>query len=166
MHFAHINHHHHQKDNIKSQIFCCCDPLPFMTHRFKNRLAQLFAFSLLTNFLSLKILPTFRQILTKTLDFLRMDSLFFSADGGDDDSMFGSSSTVRSIQSLSDLDDERLYLVDHMWVWLWPNWCLIWQWSCFLSSILSWDKRWFLNRYMWIGSLDFQVVEWDAGVIV
>ncbi|KAL7596268.1 hypothetical protein Lser_V15G28628 [Lactuca serriola] len=86
-----------------------------MTHRFKNRLAQLFAFSLLTNFLSLKILPTFRQILTKTLDFLRMDSLFFSADGGDDDSMFGSSSTVRSIQSLSDLDDERLYLVDHMW---------------------------------------------------
>ncbi|KAI3523118.1 hypothetical protein L1887_01175 [Cichorium endivia] len=43
-----------------------------------------------------------------------MDSLFFSADGGDDDSLFGSSS-VRSIQSLSDLDDERLYLVDHRW---------------------------------------------------
>ncbi|KAI3822679.1 hypothetical protein L1987_10274 [Smallanthus sonchifolius] len=40
-----------------------------------------------------------------------MDSFFFS---GDDDSLFGNS-TVRSIQSLSDLDDERLYLVDHRW---------------------------------------------------
>ncbi|KVH90549.1 Peptidase C19, ubiquitin carboxyl-terminal hydrolase 2, partial [Cynara cardunculus var. scolymus] len=85
-----------------------------MTHRFKDRLAQLFAFSLLANFLSLKILPTVRHILSKTLDFLKMDSLFFSADGGDDDSLFGNSS-ARSIQSLSDLDDERLYLVDHRW---------------------------------------------------
>ncbi|KAI3688025.1 hypothetical protein L1987_81731 [Smallanthus sonchifolius] len=40
-----------------------------------------------------------------------MDSFF----SGDDDSLFGNRSTVRSIQSLSDLDDERLYLVDHWW---------------------------------------------------
>ncbi|KAK9072723.1 hypothetical protein SSX86_009158 [Deinandra increscens subsp. villosa] len=86
-----------------------------MTHRFKNRLAQFLAFSLITDFLSLKLLPTFRQILTKTLDFLRMDSFFFSsADAGDDDSLFGNT-TARSIRSLSDLDDERLYLVDHRW---------------------------------------------------
>ncbi|KAL8227133.1 hypothetical protein R6Q57_016965 [Mikania cordata] len=84
-----------------------------MTHRFKNRLAQFFDFSLITDFLSLKIIPTFRQILTKTLDFLRMDSFFFSADAGDDD-WYGNSS-ARSIRSLSDLDDERLYLVDHRW---------------------------------------------------
>ncbi|KAI3823380.1 hypothetical protein L1987_04815 [Smallanthus sonchifolius] len=85
-----------------------------MIHRFKNRLAQFFAFSLITDFLSLKILPTFRQILTKTLDFLRMDSYFFSADGGDEEYMYGATS-ARSIRSLSDLDDERLYLVDHRW---------------------------------------------------
>nr|XP_043625823.1 ubiquitin carboxyl-terminal hydrolase 8-like [Erigeron canadensis] len=87
-----------------------------MNHRlfFKGRLIQIFAFSLLTNFLSLKI----RQFISKTLDFLfNMDSLFFSADSADDDaSFFGtSSSSFRTINSLSDLDEERLYLVNHRW---------------------------------------------------
>ncbi|CAH1432575.1 unnamed protein product [Lactuca virosa] len=36
----------------------------------------------------------------------------------EDDSMFGSSSTIRSIQSLSDLDDERLYLIDQRYMWI------------------------------------------------
>ncbi|KAJ9554852.1 hypothetical protein OSB04_009466 [Centaurea solstitialis] len=83
-----------------------------MNHRFKDRLlAQLFAFSLFLNFLSLKI----RLILSKTLDFLNMDSLFFAT--ADDDSLFGTTAAAsRSIlQSLEDLDDERLYLVDHRW---------------------------------------------------
>ncbi|CAH1423364.1 unnamed protein product [Lactuca virosa] len=33
--------------------------------------------------------------------------------------MFGSSNTVRSIKSLSDIDDERLYLVDHRYNACW-----------------------------------------------
>ncbi|KAL7591187.1 multiple organellar RNA editing factor 2, chloroplastic [Lactuca sativa] len=32
--------------------------------------------------------------------------------------MFRSNNTIRSIQSLSDLDDERLYLVDHRYMWI------------------------------------------------
>ncbi|XP_071700158.1 ubiquitin carboxyl-terminal hydrolase 8-like [Rutidosis leptorrhynchoides] len=49
-----------------------------------------------------------------------MDSLFFSSTGafddgaGDGDSLFGYNN-FRSINSLSDLDDERLYIVDHRW---------------------------------------------------
>ncbi|KAF5819518.1 putative ubiquitinyl hydrolase 1 [Helianthus annuus] len=79
-----------------------------MNHRFAQ---FFFAFSLIINFLSLKLLPAFRQFLSKTLDFLKMDSFFLFSDSIDEDSLYG----TRSIKSLSDLDPEKLYLVDHRW---------------------------------------------------
>ncbi|XP_076888951.1 ubiquitin carboxyl-terminal hydrolase 8-like [Bidens hawaiensis] len=75
-----------------------------MIYRFLTQF--IFLVSLITNFLSLK------PLITKTLDLLKMDSFFFSAD--DDDLLYGTTST-RSIHSLSDLDDEKLYLVNQRW---------------------------------------------------
>ncbi|MFS8004635.1 putative ubiquitinyl hydrolase 1 [Helianthus anomalus] len=83
-----------------------------MTHRLKTRLTHFFPLSLITEFLSLKILPPFRHFLSKTLDFLRMDPFFFSSSADND---FNSSNNSRTLHSLSDLDDEKLFLVDHRW---------------------------------------------------
>ncbi|XP_071710361.1 ubiquitin carboxyl-terminal hydrolase 8-like [Rutidosis leptorrhynchoides] len=91
-----------------------------MNHGLKNRLTQFFIFTLIFNFLSLKFIPNIRHLISKTLNFLQMDSLFFSSsddstyDDGASGSLFGNNN-FRSIHSLSDLDNERLYIVDHRW---------------------------------------------------
>ncbi|XP_059668642.1 ubiquitin carboxyl-terminal hydrolase 8-like [Cornus florida] len=80
-----------------------------------SRIAEIFRFSLYkstTNFISL-LAPRLKHIVSKTLDLLSMDSLFFSED---DDYYFDRyRNHHHQIQPLSEVNDDRLYFVPYRW---------------------------------------------------